>query len=144
MGGRADGRTGGRADGRTGRNARGALAVGRSHPDDGASHAHRSSLLLPALALSAFLAGGAPAAYAQGAVADHMTPSREDDQERLGAAGLQKCAAYKHVRTHSAALQAADHGDLTPADRRRLDVELARARDLPPTRLTPADCGVAL
>jgi hypothetical protein len=82
---------------------------------------------LLALAMFATAAGGAPA-LAQGAVANHITPSREYDQ----------------LRAHSDAMQAADGGRLTPGDTRRLMAELAAARRTPPAHLTPADCGVPL
>ena len=96
---------------------------------------------MAALVLATACAG---VAAAQGAVAHHMTPSREYDQERLGSIGLAKCKAYKAVRRHSDEMQAADHGMLSPGDTRRLMAELTAAKHRPPVKLTPGDCGVPL
>lgn len=83
-------------------------------------------------------------AAAQGAIADHVTPSGAYDQERLGPLGMHKCRAYRKVRKHSDEMQAADHGQLSPGDTKRLMAELSHVRHSAPVKLTPADCGVPL
>ena len=88
---------------RGGRHKRGRL---REHRPAGAVGLHVSPrspttmrigsiLALCAVALAGATVTATAPALAQGAVAGHMTPSREFDQETLGAHGLQKCAAYR-------------------------------------------------
>ncbi len=66
------------------------------------------------------------------------------DRAHLGAAGLAKCQAYRHVRQATAQLQHANGGTITAVERRRLESQLAAARRMAPRALTPFQCGVPL
>jgi len=57
---------------------------------------------------------------------------------------LEKCRAFRQVAKHTAALQGADGGTISQGQAIRLQTELNAAKALPPTSLTPAQCGVPL
>jgi len=62
----------------------------------------------------------------------------------LGPSGLEKCSAFRKVRTHTARLQASGGGAITASQRHRLEFELRTANNMPPKGLTPSQCGVPL
>ncbi len=66
------------------------------------------------------------------------------DRAHLGADGLAKCQAYRHVREATARLQQANGGTITAGERHRLESQLAAAKRMPPRALTPFQCGVPL
>jgi hypothetical protein len=61
--------------------------------------------------------------------------------EHLGAAGLEKCRAFRKVRQDAEQLQAVDHGTLSRQERRRLEAELAAVKRRAPKAVTPSSCG---
>lgn len=93
----------------------------------------RAIVLLTALAL-----GTAASAHAD------KLRSPAWDRAHLGADGLAKCQAYRHVRETTAWLQKADGGTITARERQRLQAQLAAAKRMPPHALTPLQCGVPL
>jgi hypothetical protein len=66
------------------------------------------------------------------------------DQAHLGADGLEKCSAFRHVVNHTAELQGAGRGPMSPSERAQLEAELNSAKMMPPVSLTPFQCGVPL
>ena len=66
------------------------------------------------------------------------------DLAHLGANGLEKCSAFRRVVRQTTALQTAGGGTISSAARIRLDADLAAAQKMPPSALTPMQCGVPL
>jgi hypothetical protein len=70
--------------------------------------------------------------------------TRTWDGSHLEANGLEKCRAFRQVVKHTAALQVAGGGTISRGQTMRIQAELNAARAMPPTSLTPMQCGVSL
>jgi len=87
---------------------------------------------------------GTQAAALASAPQPNELKSQAWDQAHLGAAGLEKCSAFRQVLARTTSLEDAGRGPMSSSERTQIDAELNTAKAMPPVSLTSFQCGVPL